>query len=687
MRCSKWSNDMKMEAIKKIYCHIDSNDILALSLYDLFKESLTSGINVTNDCNSEHKGITVFCENKDGSSSTPLYLEISEEIYRLPIHYRDLYLYLLLSKMLHYIGGDDLVVHSAEITYGTNIYFQTLCFAFGSAISTLKRINNSGQILTQTLKAGLPTSSQLARLPLNVTFKQMTIEISEDLYATLLFEIDEKELYTSMRIKPLNYSKIDIEFIRKERKSRINHIAITIDGYKVYRDVFFLDQIPAESLFHENNPVGKFPIKWFTKSTNTPTTLIQNGYLPLDYLTLILKAKQHLFQTAALINNKKQSNYALYLHQKEFINHKEDSKLFLQEHKQLMEQIAKDSTHVQSAAEILKEIKIPDMAISSKNSTHSIVAPSKMEKELDIYIVGQKHAKQTLSTIIHSHLNFHNNPDKYTQIFSNILISGATGTGKTYLMQTIAKLYDLPFVHVNAASLTPEGYRGKNLSHVVDDIVRASGYDKERAEAAIVFFDEIDKLTDDDYTKNVLDQLLRFSEGDELTVTLDYKEWEKIDFKTINTRTMLKVFAGSFSHYHDEKAKAGFLRNHDTKKENPHDVIMRAFRHESVGRFDKAIHLEKPSIEEICALLKENEHNEFKKTCAAVEGYGHTVEIDDSVYNHLAHAVYNSPLGMRRIKQIALQLFSPLLYIAPEIKPTTFVLYEHDILAAIKAAI
>ena len=127
---------------------------------------------------------------------------------------------------------------------------------------------------------------------------------------------------------------------------------------------------------------------------------------------------------------------------------------------------------------------------------HSIPAPHKIKASLDEYVVGQEHAKKVMSVAVYNHYKriMENTEDGVEIEKSNMLMIGPTGSGKTYLVKTLAKLLDVPLAITDATSLTEAGYIGDDIESVVSKLLAAADNDVERAEHGIIFIDEIDKI-------------------------------------------------------------------------------------------------------------------------------------------------------------------------------------------------
>lgn len=134
----------------------------------------------------------------------------------------------------------------------------------------------------------------------------------------------------------------------------------------------------------------------------------------------------------------------------------------------------------------------------SSNTQFKVPKPVEIKQHLDDYVIGQDSAKKSLSVAVHNHykrINSHRKKDDVEISKSNILLIGPTGSGKTYLAQTIAKILNVPFAMADATALTEAGYVGEDVENVILNLLQAADYDVEKCQRGVIYIDEIDKIT------------------------------------------------------------------------------------------------------------------------------------------------------------------------------------------------
>ena len=186
----------------------------------------------------------------------------------------------------------------------------------------------------------------------------------------------------------------------------------------------------------------------------------------------------------------------------------------------------------------------------------SIPAPHKIKASLDEYVIGQEHAKKVVSVAVYNHYKrvATGTQDEIEIEKSNMLMIGPTGSGKTYLVKTLARLLDVPLAIADATSLTEAGYIGDDIESVLSKLLAAADNDVEKAERGIVFIDEIDKIAKKKDThhrdvsgESVQQGMLKLLEGAEIEVPVGANSKNAmVPLTTINTRNILFICGGAF---------------------------------------------------------------------------------------------------------------------------------------------
>ena len=209
--------------------------------------------------------------------------------------------------------------------------------------------------------------------------------------------------------------------------------------------------------------------------------------------------------------------------------------------------------------ELCNEIMVEEWAQAKSEDVQHILKPKDIYGHLENYIVGQDRCKRILSVAVHNHfkrIEANTNMDEVELQKSNVLLIGPTGSGKTLMAQTLAKILDVPFTIVDATTLTEAGYVGEDVENIILKLLQAADYDVEKAERGIIYIDEIDKIsrktenpsiTRDVSGEGVQQALLKIIEGTTASVPPQGgRKHPHQEFLQVNTSNILFVCGGAF---------------------------------------------------------------------------------------------------------------------------------------------
>lgn len=321
-----------------------------------------------------------------------------------------------------------------------------------------------------------------------------------------------------------------------------------------------------------------------------------------------------------------------------------------------------------------------------------IPAPHKIKASLDEYVVGQEKAKKVISVAVYNHYKrvATDTMDAIEIEKSNILMIGPTGSGKTYLVKTLAKLLDVPLAIADATSLTEAGYIGDDIESVVSKLLAAADNDVEKAEHGIIFIDEIDKIAKKKNTNQrdvsgeaVQQGLLKLLEGSEVEVPVGATSKNAmVPMVTVNTRNILFICGGAFPDLENiikerlnKQASIGFYADlKDKYDDDPHVLEkvtvddLRAFGMipEFIGRLPIIFTLNGLTEDMLVKILKEPKNailKQYKKLLALDEV---KLEFEDGALHAIARKALERHTGARALRAILEEYMLDIMYEIPK---------------------
>jgi ATP-dependent Clp protease ATP-binding subunit ClpX len=356
---------------------------------------------------------------------------------------------------------------------------------------------------------------------------------------------------------------------------------------------------------------------------------------------------------------------------------------------------------VDHAQEIISQeiVHQPSKSAVSSNYKLSVKKPMELKKFLDEYIIGQDDAKKVLTVAVYNHYKRMNQKvDNEIEIEkSNVIMVGETGTGKTLLAKTIARVLNVPFAIVDATVFTEAGYVGEDVESILSRLLQVCNYDVSAAEKGIVYIDEIDKIarksdnpsiTRDVSGEGVQQGLLKLLEGtDVLVPPQGGRKHPEQKLIKLNTNNILFICGGAFDGvgrlisrrvntnsigFSVNKELQEFQRKNLLQFVNAQDLKSFGLIPELLGRLPVITYLNPLDAETLRNILTEPKNALIKQYKKLFEIEGITLTIDDNVYDFMVEKAMEYKLGARGLRSICESILTDAMYEMPSQKIKTF---------------
>lgn len=323
---------------------------------------------------------------------------------------------------------------------------------------------------------------------------------------------------------------------------------------------------------------------------------------------------------------------------------------------------------------------------------NKIPAPHVIKGKLDDYVIGQEQAKKIMSVAVYNHYKrvATNTMDEIEIEKSNMLMIGPTGSGKTYLVKTLAKLLDVPLAITDATSLTEAGYIGDDIESVVSKLLAAADNDVERAETGIIFIDEIDKIAKKDTTRSrdvsgesVQQGMLKLLEGSDVEVPVGATSKNAmVPLATVNTKNILFICGGAFPDLEDiikerlnKQAAIGFKSDLSDKYDNDPDIMknvnaedLRKFGMipEFLGRLPIVFTLDGLTEDMLVRILTDPKNAIIKQYQKLLELDEVKLEFSEGALRTIANKAIEKKTGARALRAIIEEFMLDIMYEIPK---------------------